>query len=79
MTLSGQYYRCSAGESFDAAALAVYGDEKFAAELLQANPELGGLALFQGGEILRLPVVEVPEDEDEQDNLYMPATAPWKE
>ena len=34
MTLSGQGYRCSAGETFDSVALNVYGDEKYACELL---------------------------------------------
>jgi len=77
MILSGQGYRCSAGETFDSAALAVYGDEKYACELLTANPEYCTKPVFSGGETLRLPVVEIPEDESE--NIYAPAKAPWKE
>ena len=46
MTLSGQTYTCSAGETFDNVALEVY-------------------------------VVEVSEEDEDDD--YMPATAPWKE
>ena len=52
MTLSGQGYRCSAGETFDSVALAVYGDEKYACEILNANPALCTIPVFRGGEIL---------------------------
>ncbi len=67
-------YRCSAGETFDSIALRVYGDEKYASELLNANTTLCRIMKFTGGEILTLPVVEVLEDEDME-----PVTAPWKE
>lgn len=77
MTLSEQVYKCAAGETFDSVALAVYGDEKYAAELLNANPTLCHIPVFAGGELLDLPVVEIPAQESEND--YMPATAPWKE
>ena len=76
MTLSGYTYQCSAGESFDSVALAVYDDEKYAAELMNANPDLVHLMVFEGGELLFLPVVEIPEDDDETE--YAPSTAPWK-
>lgn len=80
MTLSGMIYKCSAGETWDSVALAVYDDEKYACELLNANPELSNIPVFTGGETLNLPVVEVPEDETDQDEEdYMPAVAPWKE
>jgi phage tail protein X len=77
MTLSGQTYRCSGGETFDKVALIIYGDEKYACELLGANPSLCTIPVFTGGEVLELPVVEVTENSDEED--YMPASAPWKE
>lgn len=77
MILSGQVYVCSAGEAFDSVALEVYGDEKYACELLNANPALCTKPVFTGGEILELPVVEIPADSDEE--AYAPATAPWKE
>lgn len=77
MTLSGQTYTCSAGETFDSVALEVYEDEKYSCELLNANPSLCRIPIFSGGEVLELPVVEVSEEGE--DNEYMPATAPWKE
>lgn len=79
MTLSGQTYRCSNGETFDSVSLTVYDDEKYACELLCANPALCRVPVFSGGEILQLPVVEVPESETDSEEDYMSATAPWKE
>ena len=77
MTLSGKGYHCSAGETFDSIALAVYGDEKYAADLLGANPALCRVPVFTGGELLLLPVVTVPEDASTPER--MPDVAPWKE
>ncbi len=82
MTLSGETHICSAGETFDSVALVEYEDEKYAADLLNANPTYCRTPVFSGGEILLLPVVEVPEDREDEDmdeDDYMPATAPWKE
>lgn len=76
MTLSGTQYLCVAGETFDSVALAVYGDEKHACEILMANPKLCTEPIFGGGELLELPVVEVVVSSDTD---VMPATAPWKE
>lgn len=77
MTLSGQGYICSAGETFDIIALSVYGDEKYAAELLCANPEYSCTPVFTGGETLYLPVVEIASDGN--NNQSMSIIAPWKE
>ncbi len=77
MQYSGQVYLCSAGETFDSVALVLYGEEAYAADLLNANPELCTKPIFTGGEKLRLPVVEIPEDE--ASGIYAPANAPWKE
>lgn len=72
--LSGYLYPCSAGETFDSIALAIYGHEKYAAELMNANPGYVLLTVFAGGETLSLPVVETDDGEDEP----TPSTAPWK-
>lgn len=76
MTLSGMVYICSAGETYDSVALNVYGDEIYAAELLMANPDKCRIPVFLGDEVLKLPVLEVPEEESGAD--YMPEVAPWK-
>lgn len=72
--LSGQEYLCSAGESFDSVALAVYGHEKYAPRLMDANPALCGTGIFQGGERLALPVIDVQGARAP----YAPEKAPWR-
>ncbi|MGI6234431.1 MAG: tail protein X [Christensenellales bacterium] len=74
MELSGLTYQCTAGETFDLVALILYGDEKYAGELMAANPALCTQVVFIGGEQLQVPVVEVPEEDE-----AAPAKAPWKE
>lgn len=76
MTLSGYEYTCSAGETFDSIALEIYGDEKYAAEMLCVNPQYSSKLAFTGGEILSLPVIEIAEDEDTGEQI---GPAPWKE
>jgi hypothetical protein len=71
--LSGYVYKCSAGETIDKVALNLYGDEKHAADLLNANPGHVHKMVFVGDEVLSIPVVETSESE------YAPAPAPWKE
>ena len=79
MELSGSIYRCSAGESFDSIAREQFGDEKYAAELLCVNPELAGKLVFEGGEALYLPEIEIPETADSDEDTMEPDKAPWKE
>lgn len=76
MIKSGEQYYCVAGETFDSVALTVYGNERYAAELLNANPGLCSIMIFTGGELLELPVVPIVAQEEDE---FMPATAPWKE
>lgn len=67
-------YLCSAGETFDSVALALYGDEKYAAELLGRNGEYAGKLIFSGGERLTLSEIE---DTADRTGAAM-ETAPWK-
>ena len=76
MNLSGTVYTCSAGETFDLIALYLYGDEKYAVELMRANPKLCGRCRFRGGEILSLPQITLPENSSE--TAAIPVNAPWK-
>ena len=76
MRAGGTSYICSAGESFDLIALRVYGDERYAAELLNANPTLCATPIFSGGERLTLPEIDIPDSENQ---AYFLPNAPWKE
>jgi hypothetical protein len=75
MEMSGYGYRASAGENVYAIARDIYGDEKYAAELLCANPEYCLKIRMTGGEIWRLPTIDVPQDDMQE----VPDKAPWKE
>ena len=77
MENSGFIYRCSAGEAFDSIALQVYGDEKYAAQLMEMNPDFCGKMVFSGGEELKLPVVETYAADE--GGRHVTAKAPWRE
>lgn len=74
MNQSGYMYHCAAGESWDSIALAVYGDEKYAAELISANPEHSGRLIFMGGEKLLIPAINLSAVSE-----YAPSNAPWRD
>lgn len=74
MKMTGYQYNASGGETFDTIALEMYGDEKYAADLMCANPELVRRAFFLGGEGIRLPEVDQPAAGEES----QPVTAPWR-
>lgn len=73
---SGYQYHASANESFDSVARAVYGSERYAADLMDANPDLCGMTVFNGGETLRLPSLDAPQSNDEA--TLANTIAPWK-
>ncbi len=75
MQWTGYVYQCSAGETFDSVALGIFGSEKYACELLGANPDLSNISVFSGGETLLVPAVATEETDDSD----MPSNAPWKE
>ena len=63
-------YLCSAKETFDEIALNLYGDEKYAAVLLEANPLLAHKIMMDGGERMRAP--EIAQDTAQS------TLPPWK-
>ena len=73
---SGLEYHCAANESFDSIALAIYGDEKYAPDLMNANPDYCGATVFNGGEVLQLPTLEIAASNDE--TQLANTVAPWK-
>lgn len=78
MRMSDEVWQCSAGETFDLVALAVYGDERYASEIMCANPEIGTKIQFEGGEVLNLPVIVVPGNTAGEGGVSA-YKAPWKE
>lgn len=76
MTMTDLVYHCAAGESFDSIALRLYGHEKYAEDLMQANPGYCGLAVFDGGETLALPLLSIPVSNTER--AMANTIAPWK-
>ena len=79
MDMTGYYYRCANGESFDQAALNIYDDEKYASELMSANPEHTDKTVFDGGELLRIPWIDIPAEDENGPADAVPDKAPWKE
>lgn len=48
-------YITSEGDTFDLLALSLYGHENKASVLIQANPDLGGVLIFEAGMRLTIP------------------------
>ena len=51
----------NAGETFDALALAAYNEETMATYIIKANPDLSDTVVFEGGEVVRVPILEAIE------------------
>lgn len=51
-------YIAAAGETWDVVAFKAYLDERMASVLIQANPRLAHMVVFEGGERLSVPVVD---------------------
>lgn len=54
-------YTARQNDSFDMLALQAYGEERMAHIIAKANREHVGVLLFEGGERLRIPIVEKVE------------------
>lgn len=57
-------YTARQADSFDMLALQAYGDERMAHIIAKANPDFMSVLTFDGGEALRIPIVnkvETPE------------------
>ena len=69
-------FTCANGDSWDWLAIAFYGDERYAVDLMNANPEYCGKTVFTGGEVIYIPAINVPEDNAETELAN--TEAPWK-
>lgn len=72
--MSEKTYIASAGESVDSIALKIYGDERYAKDILISNPQISGKMVLTGGERLMLP--EMENTLDREGNSI--SQAPWK-
>ena len=51
-------YTAQGGATFDSIALAAYNEERMASTIITANPDLCDVLIFEGGELVRIPIVE---------------------
>lgn len=77
MEMTEYVYLCAGGETFDSVAQNIWGDEKYASELMCVNPEYSTQDVFLGGEQLYVPVVNLPGEDEIA--AAEPEKAPWKE
>ena len=54
-------YTAQGGDTFDSIALAAYNEERMASTIITANPDLCDVLIFEGGELVRIPIVETAE------------------
>lgn len=63
-------YTTKTGDMFDMLALKYYDEEKMAHHIIQANPDYADVVIFDGGIVLKIPVIEEPESTETK--------APWR-
>ena len=51
-------YTAQGGDTFDSIALAAYNEERMASTIITANPDLCDVLIVEGGELVRIPIVE---------------------
>jgi len=54
-------YTTQDGDTFDLLALDMYNDERLAHYIIEFNPDYSDVIVFEGGVLLKLPVVEEAE------------------
>ena len=73
--MNDKIYIARAGESVDSIALKLYGDERYAKDILISNPQISGKMVLTGGERLLIPEMENTLDREGKTI----SSAPWKE
>lgn len=63
-------YTAAAGESFDSIAFKFYSNEFMANKLMKNNPRYVDMLVFEGGEILSIPIYDDVESKE--------TLAPWR-
>lgn len=64
-------YTTQDGDTFDLLALDMYNDERLAHYIIEFNPDYSGVLVFDGGVLLKLPVVEEAETSE--------TVPPWRQ
>lgn len=64
-------YTTQDGDTFDLLALDMYNDEQLAHYIIEFNPDYSGVLIFEGGVLLKLPVVEEAETSE--------TVPPWRQ
>ena len=54
-------YVAQGGDTFYSIALVAYNEERMASTIIAANPDLSDVLIFEGGEPVRIPIVETVE------------------
>lgn len=57
-------YTARQGDTFDLLAGQAYGQESMSSTIIAANPDYCDVVIFDGGELLRLPLVDRAESPD---------------
>lgn len=57
-------YVARQNDSYDLLAMQAYGDERMAHMIAKANPDYMDVLIFDGGEVLRIPIVDTFETPD---------------
>lgn len=52
-------YVAQGGDTFDSIALAAYNEERMASAIIAENPDLCDVLIFEGGENVQIPIVEL--------------------
>ncbi len=67
--LAYEIYETIQGDTFDSISLDFYDEEYYASEIINANPDLGSIIIFDAGVKLKIPILST------KDNDLLP---PWK-
>lgn len=51
-------YTARGGDTFDSIALSAYNEERMASTIIAENPDYCDVLIFEGGEVLQIPIVE---------------------
>lgn len=64
-------YTAKAGDTWDSVAFMAYKEERMAHHVIKANPKYIDVIIFEGGELLKIPIV---------DEIETPKTLPpWRQ